>query len=116
VDPHSGRIALLELLRSEAKTKAWSAVAPRCGVTNPDPPWKTSLVGMFECLAASGVLPALERRGAEDELAKSVYSDVPAPERELLALVHTMLERGLLVEADLARRMRVVRSRLEAPP
>jgi hypothetical protein len=108
-------IALLELLRSEAKTKAWSALAPRRGVTNPNPPWKTSLVGMCECLAAGGVLPALERRRAEDELAQGVYSDVPAPERELLALVHTMLSRGLVVEADLVRRMRVVRSRLEAP-
>jgi hypothetical protein len=69
---------------------------------------------MFECLAASGVLPTLDRRRAEDELSRDVYRDVPAPERELLALVHTMLGRGLLVEADLAGRMRVVRSRLEA--
>ena len=64
--------------------------------------------------AASGALPTLEQRKAEDDLAKSVYSEVPATERELLALVHTMLNTGLVAEADIARRMHTVRSRLEA--
>jgi hypothetical protein len=32
----------------------------------------------------------------------------------LLALVHTMLNRGLVAEGELASRMRTVRSRLEA--
>jgi hypothetical protein len=106
------RIALLEAIRSEGK--AWDVIAPRYGVTNPDPPWKTSLIAMCECLSVSGVLPTLDRRRAEDELAEAVYGDVSAPERELLALVHTMLSRGLVVEGDLASRMRSVRSRLEA--
>jgi hypothetical protein len=106
------RIALLEAIRS--KGKAWDVIAPRYGVTNPDPPWKTSLVAMCECLSVSGALPTLDRRRTEDELAEAVYSDVPAPERQLLALVHTMLCRGLVVEGDLAGRMRSVRSRLEA--
>ncbi len=92
----------------------WDVVAPLYGVTNPDPPWKTSLVAMCECLAISGALPTLDRRKAEDEIAQAVYSDVPAPERQLLALVHTMLSRRLVVERDLASRMRTVRSRLEA--
>jgi hypothetical protein len=69
---------------------------------------------MNECLAVGGALPALDRRRAEDELGKVVYSDVPAPERELLALVHTMLRRGLVAEEELARRMRTVRARLES--
>ncbi len=56
----------------------------------------------------------MNARKAEDELGKAVYSDVPAPERELLALVHTMLSRGLVTEGELARRMRAVRARLEA--
>jgi hypothetical protein len=43
-----------------------------------------------------------------------VYSDVPAPESQLLALVHTMLSRCLVDEVDLASRMHTVRSRLEA--
>jgi hypothetical protein len=105
-------IALLEAIRNEGK--AWDVVAPRYGVTNPDPPWKTSLVAMCECLSVSGALPTLERRRAEDELAEAVYGDVPAPERQLLALVHTMLSRGQVIEGDLASRMRSVRSRLEA--
>jgi hypothetical protein len=105
------RIALLEALRNLEKT--WDVLAPRYGVTNPNPPWKTSLVAMCDCLAASGALPVLDRRRAEDELTESVYSDVPAPERQLLALVHTLLSRGLVTESDLANRMRAVRSRLE---
>jgi hypothetical protein len=105
-------ITLLEAIRCQGKE--WDVIAPHCGVTNPDPPWKTSLIGMNECLAVGGSLPALDRRRAEDELGKAVYSDVPAPERELLALVHTMLRRRLVTEEELVGRMRTVRSRLEA--
>ena len=107
-----GRVALLEAIRSEGKP--WDVLAPRYGVTNPNPPWKTSLAAMCECLAVNGALPTLDRRKAEDELVQAVYSDVPAPERQLLALVHTMLSRGLVDEEDIASRMRSVRSRLEA--
>jgi hypothetical protein len=105
-------IALLEAIRSEGK--AWDVIAPRYGVTNPDPPWKTSLIATCECLSISGTLPTLDRRRTEDALADALYSEVPAPERQLLALVHTLLRRGLVVEGDLASRMRTVRSRLEA--
>jgi hypothetical protein len=108
----SERIGLLEALRQTEKT--WKVLAPRYGVTNPNPPWKTSLSAICDCLAASGALPTVERRRAEDELAESVYSDIPAPERQLLALAHVMLSRGLLAESDLASRMRAVRSRLES--
>jgi len=106
------QIALLEVTRNLDKT--WETLALRYGVTNPNPPWKTSLTAMCDCLAVSGALPALDRRRAEDELADSLYSDVPSPERQLLALVHTMVSRGLVSEADLASRMRIVRERLEA--
>lgn len=112
-DADLGRIELLEAIRH--KGKEWDVIAPRYGVTNPNPPWKTSLFATCECLAASGALPTLERRQAEDDLAKSVYGEVSsAPERELLALVHTLLHTGLVAEADIAGRMRSVRSRLEA--
>ena len=111
-DVDLGRIALLEAIQH--KGKEWDVIAPRYGVTNSDPPWKTSLIGMCECLAVGGSLPALDRRRAEDELANSVYGEVPAPESELLALVHVMLNRGLVVERDLASRMRTVRLRLQA--
>lgn len=105
------RIPLLESIRSE--DKSWEVLAPRYGVTNPNPPWKTSLSAMCDCLADSGALPTLDRRNCEDELAQKVYGDVPSPERQLLALVHTMVSRGMVDENDLASRMRVVRSRLE---
>jgi hypothetical protein len=105
-------ISLLEAIRNEDKT--WEKLAPRYGVTSPDPPWKVSLYATCECLAAGATLPALERRAAEDQLGETVYSGTPAPEQQLLALAHIMLSRGLLSKEDLARRMNVVRSRLDA--
>jgi hypothetical protein len=105
-------IPLLETLRDEDKT--WEKLAPRWGVTNPDPPWKVSLYATCECLAAGGALPALERRRAEDQLSETVYSKTAGPEQQLLALAHIMLSHGLLREEDLARRINAVRSRLEA--
>ena len=105
------RIPLLDRLLDEDKT--WEHLAPRYGVTNPDPPWKVSLDATCECLADGAVLPALERRNAEDQLGETLYSGTPGPERLLLALAHIMLSRGLLSEDELARRMQVVRRRLE---
>jgi len=107
-----GRVTLLEAMRGQGKE--WEVLAPRYGVTNPNPPWKTSLTAICDCLDVSGALPTLDRRRAEDELTEAVYSDVPAPESQLLTLVHTMLKRGLVSEGELASRMRTVRSRLEA--
>jgi hypothetical protein len=105
-------IPLLEAVRNE--DKVWDRLASRYGVTDPDPPWKVSLYATCECLAAGEVLPVLERRHAEDRLSRTVYSGTPAPEQQLMALAHILLSRGLLREEDLARRMRAVRSRLEA--
>ena len=104
------RITLLESLRSE--DQVWTVIAPRYGVTNPDPPWKVPLYATCECLSDRGALDSLERRHAEDELAETVYTEIPNPERQLLALAHTMLRRGLLSEEDLASRMDLIRSRL----
>jgi hypothetical protein len=105
-------IPVLESIRNEDKT--WDKLAPRYGVTNPDPPWKVSLYATFECLSAVEALPSLERRQAEDRLGETVYRGTPAPEQQLLALAHTMLTRGLIAEDDLARRIKAVRLRLEA--
>ena len=105
-------IPVLEAVRNEDKT--WNRLAPRYGVTNSDPPWKVSLNAMCDCLAAHEALPSLERRHAEDRLGETLYSQTPAPEQQLLALAHIMLNRGLLNEEDLASRMKAVRSRLEA--
>jgi hypothetical protein len=110
VDPSP--IPLLESIRNEDKT--WEKLAPRWGVTNPDPPWKVCLEATCNCLSAGGAVDTLERRHAEDQLGETVYSEIPNPERQLLALAHTMLRRGLLSEEDLARRMKAVRLRLEA--
>jgi hypothetical protein len=104
-------VPLLEAIRNDGKT--WDELAPRYGVTNPDPPWKVTFEATCECLAVSGALPWLQRRRAEDRLGESLYSGTPAPEQQLLALAHTMLSCGLVSEEDLAKRMNAVRSRLD---
>jgi hypothetical protein len=104
-------IAALERIRQQGRV--WSDLAAQYGVANPDPPWKVTLEATCDVLAeGSCALPALERRWEEDELSKELYADVPFPERQLLALAHSMIRRGLFDEKELARRIEDVHRRL----
>jgi hypothetical protein len=104
-------ISLLEAIRRHGRV--WGDLAAQYGVTNPDPPWKVNLEATCDALSAEAcALPLLERRAEEDELSTSLYSDVPYPERQLLALAHSMIMRGLVDEEELGRRMKEVYSRL----
>lgn len=128
-------IALLEKIKEEGRV--WEDLAAQYGVTNPDPPWKTSLEGMCDALGGNACatatkldhswldgqiardsvankvpLPALERRWEEDELAETIYKDVPFPERQLLALAHSLIKRGLMSEDEIARRLKQIHVRL----
>ncbi len=118
-------IEVLESVRS--KGRVWEELASEYGVTNPDPPWKIDLEATCDMLAAdscvkpydevepgSCVLPSLERRAEEDDLSETIYADVPFPERQLLALAHSMLKRGLFTEEELARHMKDVEQRLKS--
>ena len=51
---------MLEAIRSRREDLR-DVVAPRYGVTNPNPPWKTSLGAMCDCLGVCGALAALEQ-------------------------------------------------------
>ncbi|MCW4352216.1 thiocyanate hydrolase [Hoyosella sp. YIM 151337] len=88
------------------------------GVSNPVPPWKTSLDGMCDALDRSvcdADIPTFkERRDEEDALAASLYADVPYPENQLVALAHTLLARGIITEAELTERLGRIRARLES--
>ena len=128
-------VPLLEKIKKEGRV--WGDLAQQYGVENPDPPWKTSLEGICEALGGNpcdtsnkldkqwlagqvdrkdvvdaAPLPALERRWEEDELAETIYRDVPFPERQLLALAHSMIKRGLVNEEELASRLKQVHKRL----
>jgi len=118
-------ISVLEEVRSRGRV--WEDLAAQYGVTNPDPPWKIDLEATCDMLAAdscikpydqvepgSCVLPSLERRAEEDDLSATLYEDVPFPERQLLALAHSMLKRGLFSEEELARRIRELEQRLNS--
>jgi hypothetical protein len=65
-------------------------------------------------IAQQAALPLLERRAEEDELSETLYQDVPFPERQLLALAHSLIKRGLMKEEDLARRIAEVTRRLNS--
>ena len=128
-------VPLLEDIKEHGR--AWVDLAEQYGVTNPDPPWKTSLDGMCEVLASGSCssmaaaekrwlagavarddmdapLPLLERRWEEDELSATLYQDVPFPERQLLALTHSLIKRALVDPEVLKARMREVHERLAA--
>lgn len=106
-------VSLLEKVRRRGKV--WEDLAKKYGVENPDPPWKINLDSTCEALSAEQcALPVLERRNEEDELSESLYQDVPYPERQLLALAHSMIERGLIDEDELALRMKYVSKRLNS--
>jgi hypothetical protein len=101
--------------RIAARGQVWARVAEKHGVTNPLPPWKTSLDGMCDALDRNGeALPLLERRRDEDIVSHAIYSALPAPESQLVALAHSLLARGVIDEEALAGRIAAVRARLEA--
>ena len=104
-------IQVLDQIRK--KGRLWKDLAKQYGVENPEPPWKVSLDSTCEVLAEeSCALDGVERRWEEDELSDTVYEGVPYPERQLLALAHSMIRRGLIDEEELARRMEEVDRRL----
>jgi hypothetical protein len=107
------RIPMLERIASRGQV--WERVAEKHGVTNPLPPWKSSLDGTCDALNQNDeALPMLQRRGDEDLLSQTTYSALPAPENQLVALAHSLVARGVIEEEALARRIAAVRTRLEA--
>jgi hypothetical protein len=118
----------IPLLRKiQEQGRVWEDVAAQYGVTNPDPPWKITLEATCDLLAGdscvkpysevepgSCALPSLDRRADEDELSETIYEDVPFPERQLLALAHSMIKRGLVDESELARKLEEVEQRLKS--
>jgi hypothetical protein len=99
------------------RNQVWPVMAAKYGVENPVPPWKTSLDGLCDALdhaACDADVPSFkERRDEEDELSATVYSEVPYPESQLVALAHSLLARGVITEAELQQRLSAVRARLE---
>ena len=107
----SSSITLLDKVKKEGRV--WEDLCEQYGVENPDPPWKVTLEATCDVLdeVACGI-PALERRWEEDELSEDLYAGVPFPERQLLALAHSMIRRGLVEEDELAEQMKIVGKRL----
>jgi hypothetical protein len=112
------RSAIAPLAKIVDRDQVWSRMAAKYGVVNPVPPWKTSLDGICDALDQSGcgpeVLSFADRRNEEDALSATVYSNLPYPENRLVALVHSLLVRGVINEAELEERLAAVRARLES--
>ena len=125
-------VPLLEKVKTEGRV--WDDLCEQYGVDNPDPPWRVTLEATCDMLAGGywetfnvckpidernpeeekKKLDAVERRWEEDKLVNAFYEQVPFPERQLLALAHSMIRRGLINEDELARRMDVVNQRLNS--
>jgi hypothetical protein len=103
------------LERIVARGQVWPRMAEKYGVTNPVPPWKSSLDGMCDALDQEATaLPLLDRRDDEDRLNQGTYRTLPFPESQLVALAHSLIVREVIDEDALATRMEAVRARLEA--
>ncbi|QIK46073.1 nitrile hydratase subunit beta [Gordonia hongkongensis] len=104
------------------RNQVWHRMAAKYGVENPVPPWKTSLDGLCDALdrvadstaVNAGAPGVVERRDEEDRLSATIYADLPYPENQLVALAHTLLDRGVIDESELRTRMSAVRARLES--
>jgi hypothetical protein len=100
------------------RNQVWPVMAAKYGVQNPVPPWKTSLDGLCDALdhtACEEDIPSFkERRDEEDVLSATVYSNLPYPENQLVALTHSLVARGIIDEAELKQRLVTIRERLEA--
>ena len=125
-------VSLLEKVKNEGRV--WDDLSEEYGVDNPDPPWRITLEATCDMLAGGYYetfnvckpkeernpeeeqkkLDAVERRWEEDQLVKVHYEDVPFPERQLLALAHTLIRRGLMNEEELASKMQIVNKRLHS--
>jgi hypothetical protein len=111
-DLPSTRVRTLEQIVEHDQT--WERMAARYGVTNPVPPWKSSLDAMCDALDEEGAtLPVLTRRDDEDRLSRDVYGSLPHPENQLVALAHSLVTRHVIDEAELADRLEAVRARLD---
>lgn len=127
----SSPIDLLEKIKQEGRV--WDDLSEEYGVDNPDPPWRISLEATCDglaggywtpfniCLPEDDRKPVMaddkkidsnERRWEEDKLVDQHYADVPFPERQLLALAHTMIRRGMISEDELAKHMEAIDKRL----
>ncbi|MCG7634898.1 thiocyanate hydrolase [Gordonia McavH-238-E] len=104
------------------RNQVWHRMAAKYGVENPVPPWKTSLDGLCDALdrvADSSSVRAdtpgvVERRDEEDRLSSTIYAELPYPENQLVALAHTLLDRGVIDEGELRTQMDAVRARLQS--
>lgn len=100
------------------RNQVWPRMAAKYGVENPVPPWKTSLDGICDALDRTqcddDVPDFKERRDEEDTLSATVYANLPYPENQLVSLVHALMARGVIDEAELRLRLISVRERLEA--
>ncbi len=125
-------VSLLEKVKRDGRV--WDDLCEEYGVDNPDPPWRITLEATCDMLAGGywetfnvckpkeernpeaeqKKLDAVERRWEEDQLVKAHYEEVPFPERQLLALAHTLIRRGLMNESELSDRMEIVNRRLHS--
>lgn len=117
-NPRPAKVApVAPLAKIVERNQVWSRMSAKYGVGNPVPPWKTSLDGICDALDHSQrgaqVLGFADRRGDEDALSATVYSNLPYPENRLVALAHSLLVRGVIDESELEDRLTAVRARLQ---
>lgn len=111
-------ITIAPLQEMVERNQVWPRMAAKYRVENPVPPWKTSLDGLCDALdqaaCDTGDLDFKARRDEEDTLSSTLYSSLPYPENQLMALAHSLIAHGVLDAEALEQRLASIRARLEA--
>ena len=82
--PDVAKVRVKSLEQLVERGQVWGSMAEKYGVTNPVPPWKSSLDGMCDALdECVTVIPSLTRREEEDRLSEHQYAELPFPESQL---------------------------------
>ncbi len=83
------------------------------GLHDPDP-WEIYTHCTAECLAWRGYWCSEERRRRENDLGETIYYGLPYYTRWLLACTHMLVEKGLITQDELSRKLEEIKARQEA--
>lgn len=74
---------------------------------------RDSLCDVLDKSFADAFMTFKEWRDEEASLCAERYRDLPYPEDQLVSLAHSLLARGVITEAELRKRLSLVRNRLD---
>jgi hypothetical protein len=76
-------------------------------------PWEKRTHALLECLYWRGVVSMEEKRRGIEDLGQTIYAGLTYYEKWALTAANRLMDKGLITQDELAKRMDEVRARLE---